>query len=494
MQLDAAQNRIVKSKPLQASLIRGLKGTGKTTAAVYRALFLKNNYCLYDDDKILILTKDSTDRDSVRQLYNQAEDETKYDFKTLFTNNIDRVEILSIEDLINRYYFDYTSNYKKWYKIIQEDSEKLTLVEEALREARRKFGYIKFLEAKNSNFFKEEIAFIKTCRLTSLEVYQTADRVGRKCAKGKGPSRLIKNSHSRAIIYEVFELYNKRLEETGVIDCDDIAHIAIKQINEAAFNKFTHVIVDGAQSITKAQLDFIKLISNNRKYSSTTFIVDKADNLNYRAWFTRGRKICDLDLGKKVKSYSLLKTYKEPQEEKIIMHKSIKNSIELYEYIDLKHRRHYEFKRDSDIHNELIIDGGNNDTVLKEGELRTLAVYSDIAAGEPIMISSEMEEEFYLPEFWLKGSKDCFMLKVKGDSMIGANIFDGDFVVIKKQSTAQNGEIVAVDLDGSATLKRLSFKKNVALLMPENEKYEPIFMHDKEASIIGIAVGVLKNK
>lgn len=494
MQLDAAQNRIVRSKPLQTSLIRGVSGTGKTTAAVYRALFLKNNYCLYEDDRILILAKDSTDRDLIRHLYNQVEDETKYDFKTLLTNNVDRVEILTIEDIINRYYFEYTNNYKKWYKIIQDDSEKLAFINEAAREVRRKYGYIKLLEEKNINFFKDEIAFIKACRFTNVEVYQNADRVGRKCKSGEGPARLAKNSKSRQILFELYEGYNSRLEEQGVIDCEDITYIALKQIQEAKGNKFTHILVDGAENITKAQLDFVKKLNNERRYSTNTFVINKADITNYKAWFVKGRKIGNLDLGDKVKSCSLLKIYKESQEEIDIMQENVKGSVELYEYLDLKHRRRYEFKRDSDIRNELILDMDKEETTIKEGELRTLPVYSDIAAGEPIMISSEMEEEFYLPEYWLKGSRDCFILKVRGDSMIGANIFDGDFVVIKKQSVAQNSDIVAVDLDGSATLKRLSFKKGVALLMPENEKYEPIFMHDKEASIIGIAVGVIKNK
>jgi DNA helicase IV len=68
MQLDAAQNRIIRSKPLGISLLKGISSSGKTTTAVYRSLFLKNNYCLYDDDRILILAKDSTNRDAIREM------------------------------------------------------------------------------------------------------------------------------------------------------------------------------------------------------------------------------------------------------------------------------------------------------------------------------------------------------------------------------------------------------------------------------------------
>lgn len=494
MQLDTAQNRIVRSKPLQASLLRGVKGTGKTTAAVYRTLYLKNNYCLYDDDKILILTKDSTDRDRVRHLFNAVEDETRYDFKTLLTNNIERVEILTVEEIINRYYFIYTNSCKKWYKIIQSDSEKLIFIYEALKEARGQYGEIKLLKDENAEFLKDEIAFIKSCGIANREAYQNADRIGRRCIKGQGPSRLLKNSNTREIIYKLLNIYSNKLTEQGIIDSEDITRIAIKQVSKASGNKFTHIIVDGAQSITKAQLDFIKKLSNNRRYSTTTFIIDRIDFLDFKSWFSKRRKLVDLDLGSKVKTYRLLKSYIDIPTEKSDVKTCSKSSIELYEYLDLKHKKRFEFKRDADIPHELILNSLLEETVLKDKEIRVLPLCSEIAAGEPIMMSSETEGEFYLPEYWLKGSDNCFMLKVRGDSMIGADIFDGDFVVIKKQSTALKGDIVAVDLDGSATLKRLSMKNNVAFLMPENEKYEPIFLHDKEVSILGIAVGVIKNR
>jgi SOS-response transcriptional repressor LexA len=77
--------------------------------------------------------------------------------------------------------------------------------------------------------------------------------------------------------------------------------------------------------------------------------------------------------------------------------------------------------------------------------------------------------------------------------MIGANIFDGDHVVIRRQHIAQKGDIVAVDLEGNATLKRLAYNKNIPVLMPENDNYSPIFIHDREASVLGVAVGIIKN-
>ena len=112
----------------------------------------------------------------------------------------------------------------------------------------------------------------------------------------------------------------------------------------------------------------------------------------------------------------------------------------------------------------------------------------------PIYINDEIEGSFYLPSWLVKSSKDTFMLKINGDSMINANIHDSDLVVIKKQDAVYNGEIVAVDIDGYATIKRINIDGKYAILSPENNKYEPIVMPIDDVRIIGCAVGILKSK
>jgi SOS regulatory protein LexA len=497
MQLDAAQNRIVKSKPVALSLLKGGNSTGKTTTAVYRTLYLKNNYCLYDDDKILILAKDSKNRDYIRETYNRLEDGTKMDYRTLFTNSVDRVEVFTLGDIINRYYFEYTNTNKNWFKIIHEHKEKLQVVEECAKELRDKYGNFKILDQRYSNFLKEELEWIKACGYENLEVYQTADRIGRKYKSGQGPVRLLKNSKEREMIFELLRSYNLKLQEKGFIDCEDISYIALTQAIKDLEGKFTHILVDEGQYLSKTQIDFIRALSNNKTYSSLMFIINKAEAAGSKAWFAKGRKQANLKIGGSIKNYLLKKDYDTElaRGEAAVMDisKEIEteiepSSMESFEYVDLRHHRKYDFKRDSSIITDVVLD----DQSLGMDELKQLPVYSDIAAGEPIMMSSELEAEFYLPEYWVKGVKDCFILKVKGDSMIGANIFDGDHVVIRQQHTAQNGDIVAVDLEGSATLKRLSLKKNTPILMPENDKYDPIYLHDREATFLGIAMGVIK--
>ncbi|MFL0267585.1 transcriptional repressor LexA [Candidatus Clostridium radicumherbarum] len=501
MQLDGIQEKIIRSKPNKLSLIKGSCNTGKTTIAVYRTLYLKNNYCLFDDDKILILAKDSRNRDQIRAMYNVIDDDTKFDYKTLFTNNVDRVDVLTVGDIINRYYFKYTNTEKKWFKVIQEEKEKTEIIRQCIDKISNQYENLRILKTAKIKFFIDEIDWIKACGYRDLDVYQNSSRIGRKCKKGEGPIRLLKNSKERAAIYEIYKTYNEILLENGLIDKLDISYLALMEAQKTFDGKYTHIIVDESESLTKTQLDFIKALFMNKNYSSLMFTINKDEALNFKAWFIKGRRIKDLKLDFAIKNYNLAKTHCNLNEDTfkeaaaaIDIREDNIGSMECFQYIDIKHHVKHIYKRDADYDKEIIALETNEEIVYSEKDLLELPVYSDIAAGEPIMMSSEVSDQFYLPEYWIKGGKQNFILKVKGDSMIGANIFDGDYVVIKKQSTAQNGDIVAADIEGSATLKTLSLGKDVPMLMPENEKYSPIFIHDKQVSILGVAVGIIKKQ
>ena len=92
----------------------------------------------------------------------------------------------------------------------------------------------------------------------------------------------------------------------------------------------------------------------------------------------------------------------------------------------------------------------------------------------------------------LVGAGTLFMLEVKGDSMVDAAICDGDYVVIRQQPTAENGEIVCAVIDGEATLKRFFQKDGIVTLRAENEKYPPITVSEGEFRIVGRIVGLLR--
>ncbi|WP_163195399.1 transcriptional repressor LexA [Clostridium thermarum] len=167
------------------------------------------------------------------------------------------------------------------------------------------------------------------------------------------------------------------------------------------------------------------------------------------------------------------------------------SSLENYSYVDLKTDINRKFMRDYSNKREIIYD---DDTVAESSELKKLNVFNSIAAGNPNLINSEVEEEFYIPQRWLSPTGNFYMVKVKGDSMINANIHDGDIVVIKQQCVANNYDIVAVHLDGNATLKRFVRMGSTILLMPENPAYEPIPVNEGQMEVLGVAVGVVKRE
>ena len=107
-----------------------------------------------------------------------------------------------------------------------------------------------------------------------------------------------------------------------------------------------------------------------------------------------------------------------------------------------------------------------------------IPVVGVVTAGVPILATENIEG--YIP--W-DGESGCFVLRVRGDSMIGAGILDGDKVVVRPQPDAENGEIVVALLDDSATVKRLKKTGRDVWLMPENPSYEPI--PGNEAKILG---------
>ena len=117
-----------------------------------------------------------------------------------------------------------------------------------------------------------------------------------------------------------------------------------------------------------------------------------------------------------------------------------------------------------------------------------LKLVGRIAAGQPIE-AVEQDEELGFSEW--EGADDKFALRVSGDSMIEDHIADGDYVVIKRQEVARDGQIVAVrDDDGEATLKRLFRERNRVRLEPANKTMKPIYRD--RVDILGVLVGVVR--
>jgi len=117
-------------------------------------------------------------------------------------------------------------------------------------------------------------------------------------------------------------------------------------------------------------------------------------------------------------------------------------------------------------------------------------VVGRIAAGRPILAEENIDDYFPLTPDFVKGKKEVFILHVRGDSMVNAGILDRDYIVVRKQDTAINGEIIVALLEDEATVKRF-FKTNKKIkLMPDNDYMEPIVVND--VKILGKVIGVIR--
>jgi SOS regulatory protein LexA len=136
---------------------------------------------------------------------------------------------------------------------------------------------------------------------------------------------------------------------------------------------------------------------------------------------------------------------------------------------------------------EALVKKSNSISILK------VPVMGYIAAGNPIFADEHIEEWTEVPNMWNLKEKDVFILKVKGDSMIGSRIFDGDKVVVKIQQEVESGEIAVVNVNGDeATLKRVKKTENgQVILFPDNPKYDPLFITNENARIVGKVIQVM---
>ena len=124
--------------------------------------------------------------------------------------------------------------------------------------------------------------------------------------------------------------------------------------------------------------------------------------------------------------------------------------------------------------------------------VRHVPLVGDVAAGTGVLAAENIEETFPVPED-LTGDGDLFMLRVRGDSMIEGGIFDGDYVVVRSQPSAENGEIVVAGIPGEeATVKTFMRRRNKIVLRPENSSMEEMIFDPSEITIYGRVVTVLR--
>lgn len=816
MQLNIEQRKIINSKPSGHVLIKGVAGSGKTTVSVHRIPFLLNHYCFAKDDAILMLTFNKTLSKYIKYQYDKIDVEDSLDFMSIISSSQDKVEIETVDSIIYRCFLKYKHKNKLKLEVTTDKSIRYQLIQQCVLELKKSFPNIHILEQKYTSFLLDEIDWIKSCNYIELEEYQNADRLGRTCKNTSdgGPQKLQKNSNTRKAIFELMLYFNQKLNEKGLIDIKDAAIFALKEARQQVDKKYSHIIIDESQDLTRVQLEFISCLYLPKEYSSIMFVCDTAQSIYPHSWLVRGRSFTSIGYDMTGKSTSLSKnyrtttqisqaaysliqndpvileddnfvapslidrqgcfpvyrafdnvqqeaayaakeisenlmlkyemkdivviaknknqlivikeyfdknniisnlvdksemsfddesvklltihsikglefkvvfiiglnqkvipyiTYQEPEDQQMqvttdrkllyvgmtranellymtssgvpsrfiseinpklirlnscsLVHsyynvklddylykekihnlfsdeekvrqwflkelestykyplklleveypvnafskvgfvdievsiygnKGVKipfifieikkyganlqngfaqlksymsndkicgygvvtngreiiiinnefeviddipvfqsnmlpSSYEKFNFIDIKHGHSCTIERDIKVKNEIEVTDSIGTKYITSNETKELVVYGNIAAGIPINMNQSREDLFYIPTEWYGSHEVLFMLKVRGDSMIGANIDDGDYVIICKQESANNRDIVAVSLEDDATLKRLVKMGNVILLMPENENYEPIPIESEQARIIGVVYGIIKH-
>jgi len=122
-------------------------------------------------------------------------------------------------------------------------------------------------------------------------------------------------------------------------------------------------------------------------------------------------------------------------------------------------------------------------------DISPVPMVGNVTAGQPILAEENITDYFPLPKDLVQ-EDTAFMLSIEGDSMINAGILDGDYVIVKQQSTASNGDIVVALLENEATVKRFYQEGDYIRLQPENDYFEPILT--REVKVLGKVIGLFR--
>ena len=140
-----------------------------------------------------------------------------------------------------------------------------------------------------------------------------------------------------------------------------------------------------------------------------------------------------------------------------------------------------------------VVEEETTPTNISDSNVLSIPLVGNVAAGAPILAEQNIEEYFSIPSSFLSKaalSSNTYMLKVKGESMINVGIYDGDYIIISKQNTATNGEIVVALIENEATVKTFYKESDHIRLQPENDTMAPIIV--KDVQILGKVVGLFR--
>ncbi len=314
MRLNVEQRRIIENKPNGHVLVKGVAGSGKTTVAVHKIPFLLKDYTYEKDDKILVITYNKSLINYIKYIYEEIERNKENEQLTLGiyeSGDKDKLYIETIDNMMFKYFTSYIKEEKLEKLRVATEKQINKAMVEAINVVKQEYEKVNVLDRKNLTFIIEEIRWMKSCNYTDIEEYQTIDRIGRISNNNvESTHKLRKNSKIRKAIFEVMIQYNDNLKKEKLVNLQDVALMALRQAKREVGEKYTHIIVDETQDLTRVQLEFIKTLYMNRSYSSMLFVSDTAQSIYPEAWLVKGRSFTSIGLDMTGKSTSLSKSYR----------------------------------------------------------------------------------------------------------------------------------------------------------------------------------------
>lgn len=268
MELTVDQLRIVNSRMNGHCLIKGVAGSGKTTVALCKiAKYLRES--AKANEKMLVVTYNKTLIQYMKLL------SESYGINILSS----QVEIRTIDSLINRY-----AKNKNYVKAAQQRQ----IMALAIQKVQKQYPGCRIIDIKNYDFLAEETDWIKSCRCLSRQQYLEIDRTGR-FSIGKNKMRLQKQSDDRNAIFSLYELYENELEKRGLTDFKSNAIYVLRQLQSGALSpqKYSYIIVDESQDLTRVQLEIIHALYQEKAEGSILFIADVAQSIYSHSWLSR---------------------------------------------------------------------------------------------------------------------------------------------------------------------------------------------------------------
>lgn len=311
MKLNIEQKKIIELEPNGHSLIKGVAGSGKTIVAIHRMQFLQEHYCPEEEDAILLVTYNKTLLRFIEYQYDQLEDERAEQLEMLFSETGD-VHIKTIDGLMFYYFFAYQKRHENKYKIVDRSIQR-KIVQKSIIKIKDEYPSITLLSPKNSNFLLDEIDWINACDIPDVQTYQQTDRVGRASGE-EGPQKLGKDSKTREAIFALKEYYEEALKREKFVDFKMMNKMALQEAEQAASKKYTHILIDESQDLSKVQLKFLNHLHADKSYASIMFVADNTQSIYAHSWLGKGRPYTTIGYDMSGKSRTLSKNYRTTTE------------------------------------------------------------------------------------------------------------------------------------------------------------------------------------